>query len=61
MILVIVERERDDRGNYDDVVSHGIDLNTGSVIMLPQVSTYEVGAVYDYNMGEYVIMEDEEE
>lgn len=61
MILVITNTEKNDWGIYDTFVSHGIDLNTGQVVILPQVSPEDVGAEYDPNIGEYVIIEVEEQ
>ena len=60
MILVITNTEKNDWGIYDTFVSHGIDLNTGQVVILPQEAPEYVGAEYDYSIGEYVIREEEE-
>lgn len=61
MILVITETEKNDWGNYSTFASHGIDLSTGQVIILPQISPEALGAEYDYNVGEYVIREEEDQ
>lgn len=56
MILVITDTEKNERGLMEVFVSHGIDLDTGNVIILPQVNPESI-AQYDEKMGEYVIRE----
>ena len=56
MIIVIVLREFDPKvGRYELVVSHGIDDMTDRVVVMPSCHPSEVGAVFDSNVGEYVI------
>lgn len=37
------------------VVSHGIDSITGEMVILPSVHPYELGAVLDLRLNEFVI------
>lgn len=54
MLLVITNREKI-RGKYRDIVSHGINLDNDEVVVLPQEEPYILGAVFDLDIGEYVI------
>ena len=56
MILVITDTEKNERGQMEVFVSHGIDLDTGNVLILPQVNPESI-AEYDEGMREYVIRE----
>lgn len=40
---------------YEFVVSHGVDLETGCNIVLPQDHPIALGAVYDKGYGEWVL------
>lgn len=59
MILVITNTEKNDRGLFEVFTSHGIDLQTGRVVILPQVNPESI-AEYNEAMGEYVIYEEED-
>lgn len=62
MILVIAWRERNKyTGREELIVSHGIDLTDGDdrLVVLPQVPVEQIGAVYDPDYGEYVLVDDE--
>lgn len=59
MIIVITNKEKNERTGLDEViVSHGIDLATGKVIILPCATPSRIGATYDAGVGEYVLRED---
>ncbi len=58
MILVITNTEKNDCGIFEVFISHGIDLNTGRVVILPQVSPESI-AEYNETIGEYVIYEEQ--
>ncbi len=52
MISVIVVKEKNLKtGRVEEIVSHGVDLDTLKNIILPQVSPKELGAVYDKEHG----------
>lgn len=56
MIFVIVYTERNKKtGQLEQIVSHGIDDDTGKIIVLPQTHPREIGAKYDSDCGEYVL------
>jgi hypothetical protein len=56
MIIVIVHTEHNEKtGRMEQVVSHGIDPDTGKTIVLPQDSPEKIGAVFDHNTGEWLI------
>lgn len=56
MIIVIVVEERDERtGRIVQVVSHGIDETSGRTVPMPCGTPESVGAVFDPDIGEYVI------
>jgi hypothetical protein len=56
MIIVIVQTEHNKKtGHMEQVVSHGIDPDTGKTIILPQESPEKIGAAFDHNIGEWVI------
>lgn len=56
MIIVIVTTEEDPKtGRSGQVVSHGVDTETGQNVILPCESPERVGAEWDAQIGEYVI------
>lgn len=56
MVIVIVDSEIcPDSGRSSLVVSHGVDSNTGKEITMPPVTPHELGAVFDQQLGEYVL------
>ncbi|CAB3737669.1 hypothetical protein LMG22037_06169 [Paraburkholderia phenoliruptrix] len=56
MIIVIVTTEEDPKtGKSQQVVSHGVDTDTGKNIILPCDSPASVGAEWDSQIGEYVL------
>ena len=54
MILVITNFEKDDMGKKREFVSHGINLESDRVVVLPQVSPEEI-AVFDLDIGEWIL------
>jgi hypothetical protein len=56
MILLIVITEANERTSQpEQIVSHGIDLETGQTITLPAEHPTRLGGVLDPELGEYVI------
>lgn len=56
MILVITNVEISEKtGLKQDIVSHGINLDTDQVVTLPQLPVNLIGATFDPEMGEYVL------
>jgi len=56
MIIVITYTELSKRTGLKEVIaSHGVDIDTGKLIILPQESTQQIGARFDANIGEYVL------
>ena len=56
MILLIVVTEVNERtGRPEQIVSHGIDLETGQTLALPAEHPTRLGGVLDPELGEYVI------
>lgn len=56
MVIVIVSSEKNKRtGRKEQVVSHGVVVETGEVVVLPPVAPEEVGAVFDAQIGEYIL------
>lgn len=58
MIVVIVVRE-EISGKMQEVVSHGIDYMTMAELALPPVHPSQIGAVFRYDLGEYVLEDTE--
>lgn len=62
MIIVIYNEETCPKtGHKKNVVSHGVDIETGRDVVLPQVDIREIGAKFDDDMGEYVLSDKEQE
>ena len=58
MIIVIANTETNrTTGRKQVIVSHGIDEQTGRHVILPQEPPERIGAVFDANIGEFVITE----
>ncbi len=58
MIIVIVNKEHNPKTGYEhEIVSHGFDVHTNQLIIMPNVHPCEVGAKFDIDIGEYVITE----
>ena len=56
MILLITYTERNETtGRMETIVSHGIDLDTGRTVVLPQERPEQLGGVLDRDFGEYII------
>jgi hypothetical protein len=56
VIFVVVNIEKDSvSGRGREVVSHGIEHDTGHSVVLPNVHPNEVGAEFDPRFGEYII------
>jgi hypothetical protein len=59
MLIVITVNEKDSRTGVERlVVSHGIDESTGKTVILPSEHPSALGAVFDADLGEYVIDDD---
>lgn len=55
-IMVIVVKEKNHRtGRIEEIVSHGINLDTDQTVIMSGCSPQSVGAVFDVELGEYVI------
>ncbi len=57
MIIVITTQEQGRDGRLKTVVSHGVDATTGRNIVMSCDDPRELGAVFDRDIGEYVIRE----
>lgn len=56
MIIVIANRERNDRtGKYETIVSHGVDEDTLKSVVLPQEKLIDIGARFDRDLNEWVL------
>ena len=56
MILVIVNNERDSKtGRLQQIVSHGVEVDSGRIVILPNESPSDIGAVFDAQLSEYVL------
>ena len=56
VIIVITTKERNPRtGREQVVVSHGIDMDTDRTVILPCEPPEALGAVFNPEMGEYVL------
>ena len=51
MIVVVTERDEDNRV----VVSHGFDVETNKIVIMPQVPLYYVGAYWNSDLNEWVV------
>jgi hypothetical protein len=57
MILCVVITETNKKtGLQEQVVSHGVDLDTGRSVILPAEHPGKLGAVFDPGYGEYLIL-----
>lgn len=55
-IVVIVVKERNpNTGRLQEVVSHGVDFASGRSVVMSGDSPQQAGAVFDDELGEYVI------
>jgi hypothetical protein len=55
-IVVIVVKERNPKtGRLEEVVSHGIDHATGRNVVMSGDNPLLIGAVFDNDLGEYVL------
>lgn len=60
MIIVITTQEEDPRtGRMRVVTSHGIDERTGKNVILPGEPPEALGAVFDPDLHEYIIRDEE--
>jgi hypothetical protein len=56
MIVAIFTMERNPRtGQMEQVAANGMDIDTLRDVHLPLVSAQELGAVYDHDLGEYIL------
>lgn len=61
MIVVITINERNQRTGRDElVVSHGIDEATGKTVILPCEPPERIGAIFNAEFGEYVLVSNPE-
>lgn len=56
IILVTYEETLKDTNEKRILISHGYDLETGQNIAMPNVHPSEVGAVFDYEIGEFILV-----
>lgn len=57
MIIVITHFERNERtGDLEIIVSHGINTEDDSYVNLPSLKPEQVGAKYDPEVGEFVLV-----
>ena len=57
MIIVITHFERNERtGDPEIIVSHGINTEDDSYVNLPSLKPEQVGAKYDPEVGEFVLV-----
>jgi hypothetical protein len=55
-VIVITYREANPiTGRMETLVSHGFDTDTGRNIIMPQDTPEKVGAVFNKELGEYVL------
>lgn len=59
MTIVITHKEKNpSNGRIENIVSHGIVLETDQCVPLPSVPIKQLrGVVYDFEIGEYVLIE----
>jgi len=56
MIVIIFTKARNPRtGQMEKVAANGVDIDTLRTITLPSVTAQELGAVYDRDLGEYIL------
>ncbi|HUZ92089.1 MAG TPA: hypothetical protein VMU78_09350 [Methylocella sp.] len=59
MILLIVHTEPNETtGRMEQIVSHGIDFDTGRTVILPQERPEQLCGVLDRDFGEYIIRDE---
>lgn len=54
-VVLVVHSERGPEGIMSLVTSHGVDLETGSVVILPTEHPRDLGAFVDPVIGEWVL------
>lgn len=58
MIIVITSKERNEKtGKVETVVSHGVEAETGRVVVLPCETPERIGAKFNAEFGEFVLEE----
>lgn len=58
MIIVCTFIEKNKRtGINEEIVSHGIDYNTGRVIIMEQCPISQIKTVYNKELGEHILQE----
>lgn len=61
MIIVIantckkLDRYGSPTGETEVLISHGVDMDTGNFVVLPNIPPWMLGAVFDSDIGEYVL------
>jgi hypothetical protein len=56
MIVLILTREHGHRTGWkENIVSHGVDLDTDKTVILPFEQPLALGAVYNDKLGEWVL------
>jgi hypothetical protein len=59
MIIVYTTKEKNSHtGRTEIIVSHGIDTNTGKLVIMPSEPIHFIGAVFDKRIGKYVLHEE---
>ena len=54
MIIVITYKDEEE-GRYP-MVSHGYDVATNKLVILPQVPVWQIGAKFDHDVGEWTLI-----
>lgn len=57
IVVITVEETNEQTGRKQLLVSHGIDLRTGANVILPVAPPSSIGAAFDSQFGEFVLME----
>ena len=56
MVIVITTKERSEQtGAIEIIASHGVDSETNKTVILPCSTPERLGAVFDKELGEYVL------
>jgi hypothetical protein len=56
VIIVITNKDKSESsGRNEIIVSHGINVETGQVVILPTATPEQIGAIFDEEIGEYVL------
>lgn len=59
IVIITCDEVNKETGVTERIVSHGVDIDSGSTIPLPQVKVQNMmDAVYNKELNEYVLVED---